>query len=267
MNNAMENKKYKFIEDDFRRLDNENRKAYRIVALRNFADVKKGDLGGYVEKEENLSHEGLAWVYDDGVVFDNARVKDDATVHDRAVVCGNALIKNSAKVMDAARISESAVLCDSACAMNYSTVCGLSVMSDKSVAAGFSTIGKAVVCTDTVRVYERATVWGDIKITGDSHIHGKVNLTMSPITLCDADIFQQFHVVAFHGFGSRLSSTAVYNNRNGGLYVTCGCFNGTIGEFKRKVRETHGGNQFAKEYDALIKMVLKHNFKTWPRKK
>ena len=168
----MENKKYKFIEDDFRRLDNENRKAYRIVALKDFADVKKGDLGGYVEKEENLSHEGFAWVYDDGVVFDNARVKDDATVHDRAVVCGNALIKNSAKVMDAARISESAVLCDSACAMDWSTVCGLSVMTNNSVAAGFSTIGKAVVCTDTVRVYERATVWGDIKITGDSHIYG-----------------------------------------------------------------------------------------------
>ena len=245
----MENKKYKFIENDFKRLDNGNRKAYRIVALRNFADVKKCQFGGYVEKEENLSHEGLAWVYDDGVVFDNARVEDDATVHDRAVVCGNALIKNSAKVMD------------------WSTVCGLSVMSDNSVAAGLSTIGIAVVCTDTVRVYERATVWGDIKITGDSHIHGDVNLTMSPITLCDADIFQQFHVVAFHGFGSRLSSTAVYNNRNGGLYVTCGCFNGTIEEFKRKVCETHAGNQHAKEYDALIKMVLKHNFKPWPTKK
>ncbi|MDE5977041.1 MAG: hypothetical protein K2G70_01045 [Turicibacter sp.] len=31
---------------------------YRIRALRDFGDVKQGDVGGYIEKEENLSHEG-----------------------------------------------------------------------------------------------------------------------------------------------------------------------------------------------------------------
>ena len=30
---------------------------YRIKALKNFADVKIGDLGGFIEKETNLSHE------------------------------------------------------------------------------------------------------------------------------------------------------------------------------------------------------------------
>ena len=36
---------------------------YRIKALIDFVDVKAGDLGGYVEKEENLSQSGNSWVY------------------------------------------------------------------------------------------------------------------------------------------------------------------------------------------------------------
>ena len=31
---------------------------HRIQALKNFGDVKKGDLGGWIEKEGNLSHNG-----------------------------------------------------------------------------------------------------------------------------------------------------------------------------------------------------------------
>jgi hypothetical protein len=59
---------------------------YRIKALRDFADVKAGDLGGYLETEFNLSHEGNAWVYD------NAQVFGDAWVFDNARVSGNAWV-------------------------------------------------------------------------------------------------------------------------------------------------------------------------------
>ena len=57
------------------------RTLYRIRALKNFRNVKKGDLGGYVEKESNLSQTGDAWIYDDAKVMDNAIVKNDATLH------------------------------------------------------------------------------------------------------------------------------------------------------------------------------------------
>ena len=50
------------------------RKLFRIKALVEFGDVKAGELGGYVEKEENINHEGNAWVYG------NARVYGDALV-------------------------------------------------------------------------------------------------------------------------------------------------------------------------------------------
>ena len=53
----MENKKYELLEDDA--IVREGRKLYRIQALRNVRiGVKTGAVGGYVEKEANLSHEG-----------------------------------------------------------------------------------------------------------------------------------------------------------------------------------------------------------------
>ena len=31
--------------------------------------IQPGDLGGWIEKEENLSHDGTAWVFGDARVF------------------------------------------------------------------------------------------------------------------------------------------------------------------------------------------------------
>ena len=50
------------------------RKLFRIKALISFGNVTAGDLGGYVEKEENLSHEGDAWVYGNAKVYGDAEV-------------------------------------------------------------------------------------------------------------------------------------------------------------------------------------------------
>lgn len=44
---------------------------YRIEALRDFAYIKKGNKGGFVEKENNLSQYGDSWVDDDAKVFGN----------------------------------------------------------------------------------------------------------------------------------------------------------------------------------------------------
>lgn len=41
------------------------KKLFRIKALISFGNVEEGELGGYVEKEENLSNNGDAWVYGD----------------------------------------------------------------------------------------------------------------------------------------------------------------------------------------------------------
>lgn len=53
---------------------------YRIRAVRDFGSVKTGEFGGYIEKEENLSHFGNAWIYGDAWVYGNARVSGNAKV-------------------------------------------------------------------------------------------------------------------------------------------------------------------------------------------
>lgn len=53
---------------------------HRIRAIAEFGLVKIGDLGGWIEKEENLSHEGKAWVWGNAEVWGNAKVCGDAKV-------------------------------------------------------------------------------------------------------------------------------------------------------------------------------------------
>ena len=74
------------------------RTLYRIKALKDFNDVKKGDIGGYIEKEDNLSQYGNCWVYDNACVYDNAKVFGCAFVRSNAEVFGNAYVSDDAKV-------------------------------------------------------------------------------------------------------------------------------------------------------------------------
>ena len=64
------------------------RKLFRIEATKDLKkhNVKAGDIGGYIEKESNLS--GNAWVYGDAKVYDNAEVYGDAKV------CGETISKS-----------------------------------------------------------------------------------------------------------------------------------------------------------------------------
>ena len=85
---------------------------HRIEALKDFSNVKKGDKGGFIEKEENLSHLGDAWVYDNAKVLDNAIVKDDAAVFNDAKVFDNATISEDAKVFNNAVVCDFAIVCE-----------------------------------------------------------------------------------------------------------------------------------------------------------
>ena len=59
---------------------------YRIRAVRDFGSVKTGEFGGYIEKEENLSHFDNAWVYGNAKVYGDARVSGNAWVYGNAEV-------------------------------------------------------------------------------------------------------------------------------------------------------------------------------------
>ena len=136
----------------------------RIKALKDFYGVKKGEIGGYIEKEENLSQDGTAWVFNDAMVSGNAWVSGNAQVDGKARVYGSALV------------------------------------------------------------------------SGNTNLYG------------DADVFKKTHYLNIGAIGSRFGFTTFFRNVGPGIMVSCGCFLGTIEEFKEKVKETHGDNKHAQAY-------------------
>ena len=148
-------------------------KLFRIKALVEFGDVEAGELGGYIEKEENLDHDGDAWVYGNARVYGNAWVSGNARVY------GNA------------------------------------------------------------QVYGDAWVYGDARVYGDAWVSG------------DADYAYA------HGFGSINRTTTFFRLKDGGVGVLCGCFYGTLQEFRDKVQETHGESETAELYLDLATLMEK----------
>ena len=98
-------KKYEFTGET-----KEIRLLFRTVTLRRiratvaFGIVEVGDLGGWIEKEENLSHEGKAWVCGDAEVWGNAKVWGNAEVCGDAEVWGNAKVWGNAEVCGDAKV-------------------------------------------------------------------------------------------------------------------------------------------------------------------
>ena len=140
-------------------------KLFQIKALVEFGNIKAGELGGYIEKEENLDQDGNAWVCGDAKVYGNAKVYGDAEVYGNAEVCGDAEVYGNAKV-----------------------------------------------CGDADYAYAR-------------------------------------------GFGSEYRTTTFFRLRNGDVGVCCGCFYGTLQEFRDKVRATHKETKKAKEYLMLADLM------------
>jgi hypothetical protein len=107
-------KKYELLTGDCLRAG--DRTVYRIRALRDFGDVRRGDLGGYIENESSLAHEGEAWVHDVAQVYGpnasvggNARVKGEAWVLGR--VDGDAEVCDLVVIAEDAHVSGSTIMC------------------------------------------------------------------------------------------------------------------------------------------------------------
>ena len=103
----MDVKKYELLKCDTKK--QAGRTLYRIRALVSVGSfVSVGDLGGYVESEKNLSHEGNAWVSGNARVYGDAWVYGDAQVSGDAWVYGDAWVSGNARVYGYARISGNA---------------------------------------------------------------------------------------------------------------------------------------------------------------
>ena len=127
-------KKYRLIKSDIKGL-------YRVKALKDFGYVKKGDIGGYVENPNNLSHKGNCWVYNNAKIYDNARIYGNAEVWDYAVIQGNARIYGNAQIWDCAVIDGNAQIHGDSEILNYAIIRDNALIYGDSVISGNAFIG------------------------------------------------------------------------------------------------------------------------------
>ena len=71
----------------------------------------------------------------------------------------------------------------------------------------------------------------------------------------DAFLSRPDHLMEIGKIGSRFDTTTFFRNKEGIIKVTCGCFYGSIAEFRAKVQQTHGENKFAKVYMAAAALA------------
>ncbi len=135
-----------------------NRKLYRIEALKDFSNVKKGDKGGFVESEENLSQNGDCWIYDNAKVFENAEIFENARVFENACVFGNARVSENTKVFGNAKVYGNAMVSDKAYIYGNAKVYGNANIFDNAMIHG------------DAQVYRNAMVFGKAKICEDATI-------------------------------------------------------------------------------------------------
>jgi hypothetical protein len=206
-------KKFELIKNDY--INVYGTKLYRIRALIDFDNISAGDLGGYIEKEENLAQEGNAWIYDNAYVFGNAKIRRDAKVHDNALVYDNAYISDNARAYGNAKVYGDACLYDNAWVFDNAKVCGEAIVRS---------------CVyDNAKVYGNARVFGDTEICGDAVVAEKDDYIVFKNSWSSGRYFtytksnKMWKVGCFYGTGEELVKKAYADSEKSGkhyeLYV------------------------------------------------
>jgi carbonic anhydrase/acetyltransferase-like protein (isoleucine patch superfamily) len=142
----------------------------RVRALSSFGCVRAGWLGGWIEKEENLSQDGAAWVQHDAKVFGAARVYGDACVSNHACVSGETQVSEHARIYENAEVFESAKVSGEANVFGRAKVSGkASVYGEAKVFGDAWVSGSAsVLCDDSGEA--NAEIGGNMTISGDAEV-------------------------------------------------------------------------------------------------
>lgn len=166
-----------FIQFGYRRL-------YRIRALKDIPKwgIKAGDLGGYIEKEENVSCEGDCWIgdtariYDDAVIDENAYVYGSSVINEFAEITGNAQVYGNALVAGHAKINNNVRIYGDAMIRGY-----CNIFENARIFGNAKIFGNAIIF-DNAEIYgfaiinEHAMIGGFTEIHGDAHIKGHTKL-------------------------------------------------------------------------------------------
>ena len=88
-------------------------------------------------------------------------------------------------------------------------------------------------------VYGNAEVSGNARVSGDAEVSGNADYT------------------TIHGFGTQFRTTTFFQCEDKQIRVSCGCFLGTIPEFREQVKNTREG-KIAEEYLMIADLMEKH---------
>ena len=210
-------KKYKLTDET---INEKGKTLYRIKSLKDFGNVKKGDKGGFIENESNLSQSGDCWVYHNAVVYDNAKIYDNAKVYNNAMVCGYARVRGYAEVCGNAKVYDEA-----------------KVLGDAKVFGNANVYGNAMV-------YDNAMVCGHPKIYGNAEIIAKA------VVCGDAEIANDLDYIVFKNWWS--SGRCFTWTRSNNMWKV-GCFYGTSNELIEKAYKD--SKLSGREYERVVKYV------------
>ena len=183
---------------------------HRIKALRDFGSVKAGELGGWIESEENLSQANNSWVYNNAKVFDKARVYGDAAVLDDATVCGYAIVHDNVRVYDNAEVSDYVEVFENAIVFGHAKVYGLTRI-----------FGNAIVLGNAI-LFGHAKVYGKATINGDAKVHDAVDYIVFKNFWSSGRYFtwtrsnNKWSVGCFYGTGEELINKAYNDSEKSG---------------------------------------------------
>ncbi|MBL0690411.1 MAG: hypothetical protein JJV96_01600 [Alphaproteobacteria bacterium] len=124
---AMKRVKYEFTKET-KKVD--GKLLHRIRSIRDFGYVDKGQLGGWIESEANLSHNGDCWIHDDAMSYDEGSVLDNAQIYDNAKVFYKAKISGNAEMSDTAIACGNANISGDVVILNNARVAGGVILSD-----------------------------------------------------------------------------------------------------------------------------------------
>lgn len=183
---------------------------HRIKALDSFGNIKKGELGGWIESEKNLSQYVDAWVFDNAIVCENARVDGNAMVYGNARVDGNATVGDYAMVCGDATVGENARVDGHAIVGGHATVDGHSTVGDYAMIGGHATIGgEATICWN-------ATICGNASIEGNADYIVFKNWWSSGRYFTWTRSNNKWKVGCFYGSGEELIAKAYKDSEKSG---------------------------------------------------
>lgn len=193
--------KYKILQDETIR--HEGRTLYRIQAVKDFNDVKSGDRGGWIQKEKNLSQDGLCWLYNDAKAYDDAKVEKNATLRDNvqafgnACICGNVKCSENVIIKDNARLFGDVVLQYFVQVYENADIRDRVVVSKHAQIHGNASLSGDVYVGDNVNIYGHAMLTGLTYVEDDVVIYGHVVLGSDDIICGDAVIDSNKSFITF----------------------------------------------------------------------